>query len=212
MATEKVITIGEKNYKIVKPTIGQTTEADIAYSKAYTLAIKAGLLPRAAMEVEVEKNKLWPDENEAKLLQVSEELQAEVAKIRNSETSKADKALARLNFIEKRNEVIRLTALKQSLFMHTAETKGDEAKTSYLISKCVLNEDGSKVWNTQEDFTNERSSDIVERLVQELISFISGLDDKIDQMNSLLEDPNQEEGQGTEDAKLEEVVTEEPVA
>jgi hypothetical protein len=195
---EKYEEIDGKKYKFVFPTMGESTEADMEYSKGYTNALKAGLWPRVKMERHVAENSLWSDEDNKKLDDKNMEFQELVTKtfsaVKNEEKQKLREALAAT-----KNELMSLIILKQSLFNNTAESKADEAKVLSLVPKCVLNEDGSKIWDSPESFQKEKNTGLAVELAHIFVSFISDLDNKLSQVDNLLSNNPEEAEEAVEE-------------
>ncbi len=199
MQLEKIVTLNDINYKVVFPTVGQSTEADIDYSKSYNSSLKNGILPRVAMEAYVRNNELWEVEKDNEIDLLNKELGDITFEIKKEKDLEKRKVLT-IKFIEKRDELLVLGSERESLYHHTAESKGEEARISSLIWKCVSKEDGTKVWASKEDFLNERDSQLVSGLVQAFVGFTSGLEKKMEQLNDIFKDPisedNKEESVG----------------
>lgn len=204
--TSKIISIGDKKVKINIPTIGMGTEADLEYSKAYTKAIQNGILPRAAMEKIILANKVWTVEDDQKILEINGRVE-EVITNHASETDKDKKLELRLEFDRLRNELLDMTTKRQTLFLHTAEAKGEEAKIANLMWKCVVNEDGSRIWKTYEDFANDTDISFASQAMQEFVAFTSGLEERIQQIEDIFKDEEE-----TKEEKVETPTEETPSA
>ncbi len=184
---DKIITVGleERKIKITFPTLGQSSESDLEYSKAYTKALKAGLLPRVSMERQIIESDLWTEKQEAELENGKENLNILIEKYRLT-VDKTDKSIFQNQFYELQSNIFKLSSIKESLFNHTAEKKGEEAKVANLAWKCILNEDDTRIWKTQEEFFNEKDNVFVSEVVMAFIKFTSGLDDTINNISNLL--------------------------
>lgn len=190
---EKYEVVDGLKYKFVFPNMGQSTEADMEYSKGYTNALKAGIWPRVKMERHVTENGLWTDED-AKRLDDKNLLFQELVAATFSAAKNEEKEKLREKLVIARNELMTLISQKQSLFNNTAESKAEEAKILSLVPKCILKEDGSKVWNSVDEFQKENNTGLAIELMRIFISYISDLDNKLSQIDNLLSSsPEKEE-------------------
>ncbi len=182
---EKIEEVDGVKYKFVFPNMGESAEADMEYSKGYTKALQNGLWPRTKMERHVSENGLWTGEDSEKVEVKNRQFQELVGQafVAKDPAVKAE-LLAKLNDV--RNELMSLMIQKQSLFNNTAEAKGEETKILSLIPKCVLNEDGSRKWNNYEEFQKEKDTQNTLELVKVFVAFISDLDNKLSQVDNLL--------------------------
>ena len=82
-----------------------------------------------------------------------------------------------------------LFGAKESLFTHTAESKGYEAKLMCLIWQCVLNEDGSRIWNSLLDFQNDliKNRGFVIQSLQTFTMFLNGYDEQVNDLEKLFD-------------------------
>lgn len=214
----KTVEVCGKKIKLNTPTIGMGAEGDLEYSKAYTKSLIGGLMPRAAMEKFVRESKSWTDEDDTRLSDVMSKLQELMAQF-GTEKDNDKRQDLRLSFYETRNELANLTARRQSLFAHTAESKGEEAKVTNLAWKCITNEDGSKIWNTQEQFLAETDVEFVGAALQEFISFTTNLEEKMSELDEIIEgdyieekEPSPVVADAAEEEEKEEPVVSEQVA
>lgn len=198
---EKTDTIGDKVVKFILPSVGQLISADIEYSKGYTNALKAGIWPRMKMEKFVEENALWTEEDEKKLEEKDREFKDLFAKNLATEDQEKRDAI-NLEMAKVRNEVLSIFGKKQSLYLNTAETKGEEAKIASLIPLCCRKEDGSAYWNSFDEFKGEKDKDFGMEIVRIFMMFLSNMEDALAQTDSVLNRTNVEE---PEAEKVEEV-------
>ncbi len=187
----KIKEIQDRKIKLATPTIGMGTEGDLAYSKAYTQAIQNGILPRIAMEKYVNEQKLWTNEDDLEVQRVSVDLQ-EIMALFSSEKDTEKKNELKLRFYNLKNTLTNLSIKRQSLFLHTAESKGEEAKISSIAWKCILNEDGSRVWGTQEVFLAETDTAFASLALQEFLAFSSGIEERQGELEEIFEEKEEE--------------------
>ncbi len=183
--TSKMIEVDGRKIKLISPTLGIGSEGDLEFSKAYTKALQAGLMPRAAMEKLSIDSGAWTTKDDEEVTIISNKLQDVMAAFLVAAGEEKDKL--RLEFYDFRNRLAAITAKRQSLFTHTAEAKGEEAKIASLAWKCILNEDGSKVWKSLEEFFSETNIGFVSQAVQSFVAFTSGLEEKIEEIEKIFD-------------------------
>lgn len=204
-ATEKEIVIGEDKYKISLPTLSQSTEADIEYSKAYTRALQEGILPKSSLERLLIKTGAWSPEDEAELEAANLDSQKLMVKI----VSEKDR-LVKNSFVEEfyqvRDRLTSVASRKQSMLMNSAETKGEEAKLTSLLCKCVT-KNGAVLWANKQAMSIDNGIGLIGQLGQELINFMGQLDEKMEELDKLILGDSEELEPEVEEVK--EKVTEE---
>lgn len=176
MATEKIVEIGDKKFKFIMPTLDEVTSSDTEYSKAFIKALRDGLPPKNTLEKQLREAGILNEKDDAELSELSITLQDSFIQFK-TETDKERKEEAKNKLIEIQNKLIQITTQRQSLFMHTAESKGEEAKMTNLAWKCIYKEDGTRFWADKNSYLNERSTKEIESLIQEFVIFMSGYDE-----------------------------------
>jgi hypothetical protein len=191
--TSKSLNIQGRLIKFVRPNIGQGRIADMEYAKQYSDALKQGLPARAKAERMIEEQGLWPVENEQRIAQLGQRLQELLVELKTN-TDKENLKDSRREFNEIDQELAVLDVQKRQLYIHTAESKGEEARIACLAWQCILNEDNSNVWKSQEDFYSAPSDDFVGQAVRDFIIFLSDSEEALDEVLELLgETPEDEE-------------------
>ncbi len=210
---EKIIMIEDKKVKLTRPTIGQTTDADMEFSKAYTKALKDGLLPRIAVERQILEQGIWLPENEQKMNDLTLEMQKIIVQLKiDKDKDEESKGKLKERFNEIDIELTDLDLQKRQLFAHTAESKGDEARVSCLAWQCILNEDDSFIWKSKDEFFNAKNDDFIGQAIRQFVLFTSNVEDTIEEVMDLLgnkatvTEPTKEEV-ATEEAPQKEEVT-----
>jgi len=184
--TEKSIEIEGRKIILKYPSVGESTDADTEYSKAFTMALKDGLMPKAIMEKTLVDNGLWTEEDTKEEAGLAAKLTEIMAK--NRETTKQDeKDKLKEEFYRIQEEIMAYGVKKQSLSAHCAENKGEEARIAYLAWRCILNEENNRLWETQEEFFSNDNNTFVRAVLQEFVSFTTGLDEKINNLDKILD-------------------------
>ncbi len=198
---EKKLEIGGKKLRFVLPSLRVNEEAGLAYSKAYTKALNDGLLPQVVMERLAEKNGSWTTEDIAKVNIITDNIRDCIMELNIKQTQDKYNEL-RLDFYKLRNDLTEITIKRQLLFSHTAESKGEDAKIAAITWRCVLNEDSTRLWSTEDAFFDEKDVPFATNVLQEYVSFTSGLEGKIEEVEKLF-DKRAETKEEEEEIKVE---------
>jgi len=148
---EKKFKYEEEELRIILPTVRQANNSDIVYSRVYTESIKNGILPRALLEKEYRESGAWDQEREDKLTDLIKVTQGDIIKVQGLQ-SKEEKELSYQDFLNHKLEYEKLYIEKNTLFQHSAETKAESARMANLLWQCVIKEDGSLYWSTEDLF------------------------------------------------------------
>lgn len=176
MLKEKIVTVAGKTYKFTQPSVTQSSIGDMEFSKAYMNALTNGLLPKVVVERKLIEIGAWKEEDEQMIRDLSDGTQEALKKMIETK-DKNEKDTYLYEYYDYRNRLMSKAAEKQGMLNHSAESKGDEAKIIYLMSVCVLSEDGSKIWSNKEELLESTQDNTV--LVTEFVSYLMGLDEKI---------------------------------
>jgi hypothetical protein len=184
---EKVVDLGDEKVKFIYPNVRQNSEADLEYSKAYTKALLAGLIPRAAMERRLKESGAWVEADDDEINQLGLDINDLIIKL-NVEKDTAKRQELKIQFLEARNKLYALSSRRQSLFTNTPEIKGEEAKIAELLWQCSFKEDGSKIWNSKEEFLNSNDIKYTEKIIGAFVGFTTNLDENLALIEDLLSD------------------------
>jgi len=196
---EKVWEYDGKKYIFTMPTVGQSNAANLEYSKAYTDAIKNGLMPRVIIEKDYKEKGIWTDADEQKIKDELGKLQDNVVILKASK-DETEIAKAREDFNLAQNSYVELFNRKQELFQHSADSKGDAAKNIELTWRCVLAEDRTPIWKSRDEFFLQQDEKLLKQIVNALFVFTSGLEEQINSLDDFMrtignsEDKKVEEG------------------
>lgn len=173
---EKIVKIGDKEVILSMPTIRQSGDADLLYSKAYVEAIRGGLKPKSSLEKEYREAGILNTADDEELEKSTRRLHELIATMRGTKTEEERLALySEYTDLKSQYEVALIQ--RNFLFQHSAEAKAETAKITNLVSQCVLNSDRTRLWKNEEELTNSRNSPFIEDILKEFVLFISGLDD-----------------------------------
>lgn len=143
-----------KNYAIVTPTQDELLELDMASRKAFSHAIREGLMVEFEAKRVFEKNGTWTDEHEKEI--ASLQMAIVTLEMRLAETNAgADGRELCFKLMEHRNRMMDMINHKARLFSaQTAEGYAEAVKTVALTWMCTVDSDNNRVFKSREDFSD----------------------------------------------------------
>ena len=178
---EKKFKFKDKGYKVVSPTPRIREMADEEEVKVFSDGLRPkdlggqGLLTQEQMEKILKDNKIWGDEDQKNLDDIRAKITDLLDKLGKEKGSKKfEKIYNKIK--EYRNKEQTLLSKYDYYFSRTVDARARNARLMYLVANCVINEDGSKVWNTFDDFKSEEDFDLITEATKQALSFFLGLD------------------------------------
>ena len=172
---KEVIVEGFGKVILKKPDIGISREADWIASRAFNECIKNGILPAGILEFKLRESGAWSEEddrNYEKLLVIFAELSQELRKEKNLEKRKA----LTDDWLSKKNLLYQFNMAKSAFMSNSAERKAEEKKFEFLILRCCLKEDSSRIWNTVEDaYSSIDQSNLFAKVAEQYMLFINNI-------------------------------------
>ena len=182
MSENKKFTFEDKEYSVVRPSAKVTQAAQRLYSAEFMKCINEGLMVKPKLKQFLEEHGIWTKDQEKKEKEIADEINAlELELYRGGGKGKKitltegkEKAL---KIKELRASYMELIAERQSYESNTAESVADNARFDYLVSECTLNADGTKVYNSFEDYQSKSSDDLAYTAASNLAQLIYALED-----------------------------------
>ena len=172
-----------KTVKIVvkEPTSGILSKAHRIHVKTWTECINDGILTKKQLGKFLRTAGIWDDEKEKEQLRIAQEL-ADCEKellVKHGRSSKkkasAGKDIA-IKMRQLRFQLRELVAEKVALEQNTAEALAENAKFDFLVSACTYHENGQKVYNTLEEYTDSADSQLAFAAAAALGSMLYSID------------------------------------
>lgn len=171
-----------KKYSIKKPTARVSSEASRRYSVEFTNCLKKDLMTKQQMKDFLSEHGVWSEDKDKEEKKISEQInKLELEIYRGGPNSKRmtlkegqEKAL---EIKDLRGKYFALISERQSYEANTADALADNAKFDYLVSECVYNEDGSKVYNSYEDYQDKSNDDLAYEAASQLAQMMYSLED-----------------------------------
>ncbi len=173
---KEMILVNNEFVSLKHPTNEVKIKAKIMYSKAYDKAISDGLLPKKDLEELIIARGIFSSEDEEKVSKLQSRLDAQ--EILLSKTLKVKTNQDRLKKIIKglKDDISVILYKKYSKLYMSAESKTEEEVNGFICSESTHNDDGSKFWETYNDFITEKNSDIKDDVFSAYVALIQGTD------------------------------------
>jgi len=166
---------GKENYYIAMPTAEDIRGADWNYSKIYTRSLVEGITTAAEMmDILMRRGVIGP-EFEQRQRELNNELAKKVIKLEEAKDLD-EKQLLAMEVANLREELFNWNQRLNGPMSNTCEQIADEARLEHLTSRITECEDGSKVWETYEDFLGEKNQAFAIRSRFEIMLYLQGLE------------------------------------
>jgi hypothetical protein len=160
----------ETEFELVDATFAEENEAEREYRKAYTNALKEGVLPKEKMREIMKEQGVWDDSDDEKLKKIIKEIAGTEANLKKAETAgkpKSECTSIAGELGDLRAEMWRLINVKQSVLMHCCENYATAISGEVLImARLRVKATHQRYWKNYEEFVlekhNERASVVVE--------------------------------------------------
>jgi hypothetical protein len=164
MAHKKLIEFEHegKKYYVAAPTQEELLELDMAYRRAFSRAVREGLMTEFEAKRVFDRNGTWTQEHEEEIhrLQMAVvTMELELDKIEPDQKDGADGRKLCFDIMETRSKLLDLINHKTRLFsQQTAEGYADAVRVTSLTQLCTRDEAGERVFATPSAFS-QRSDD-----------------------------------------------------
>jgi hypothetical protein len=169
--------MGEDTYRTRFPTPKEDADARLAYATAFNDAMERGIPTIKQLERRLKEHGIWRTEDEEELKVIRDKMtQIEIilSKKDPKDKSKTTRKLAE-ELLEMRSQALEKSSQLNEFLNNTIEALAEEVKQAYYVSTCTERRDGSKVWNTPEEYMNSRDASLVNAAAYEYITFTNGL-------------------------------------
>jgi hypothetical protein len=155
----------EKKYFVSSPSNQAIKAAEIYKTKTWQKCISDGVLTKPELNNLLKSRGLWSDDKEREEVEIGREINklekvlflgdGSGKRMKLSDGKQIVMEMKKLRF-----KLRDLIAEKIAMEENTADSISDNARFDYLVSECVFNEDGTRVYKNIEDY-NQRSGDQV---------------------------------------------------
>lgn len=158
-----------KVYNIVEPNLQVVRESKYRYSKSFTDAIKQGFYTKKKLEMVLKEGHADLIESHIdKRAKVIREMASTQTEISNSNDPDRLKYLAELMKIY-REALFQEDLSMKSLFDATADSMADEERLNFLTYSLTRDENGTRLWESYEEFLEDNNFTFVEACRYELM-------------------------------------------
>lgn len=165
-----------KKVTIRKPSAKDIDQADTirAAKVAEIIKSKEKILSRYEIDGYLRSNGIWTVEDEQKVVDINKEIHALLEKLRKGGLKISEGREIAVSITKKRIEAIRVSSKRRVFDDSTIESQAEHERNDYLAFACTVdNETGEQLWDTWEDFKEDRSSDAYYTCAQNLISVLN---------------------------------------
>jgi hypothetical protein len=164
-----------EKYFIVTPGADEIRKSDWEYSKAYSMALKEGVFTSEEMLDILRRRNIIGDDYDRRAETLRTGLQAALVEMELSDS--ADEKRAQAEKVQVlREELWRWNSRLQGPLAHTCEQLASNSKTEFLTAVVVFNSGGERVWETFEDYINEKDALLSFRARLEVMLWLEGVD------------------------------------
>lgn len=166
---------GKESYYIAMPTAEDIRGADWNYSKIYTKCLVEGITTAAEMMDILMRRGIIGPEFEQRQRELNNELAKKVIKLEGPK-GLDEKQLLAMEVANLREELFNWNQRLNGPMSNTCEQIADDARLEYITSKIIEHENGTKVWETYEDFLKEKNQALAIRARFEVMLYLQGLE------------------------------------
>lgn len=182
MSENREFTVNGKKYISKRPSQRASQKAQNIFSIEFTNNIKAGLMTKLQMKKFLLDHGVWTEEQEKEEERIGKRIQELELEIYRGNPNKKKISLKEgrakaLEIKEERSKYMELIMQRQSYESNTAESQADNARFDFLVSECTFNLDGTKVYNSYEDYQARGDDDLAYEAASNLAQMIYSLED-----------------------------------
>lgn len=149
----------EIEFEIVEINESLERESEMEYRKAYSAAIKEGILPREKMRNIFKENGIWTQEDEDKFTALVKDIALLNIKLEDATKQGRDDECIKIagEMGKLRLEMLQLFTIQQSAYMQSCEGYAEIMRLeSLLASRVVVKANKQRYWKTYKDYVIER--------------------------------------------------------
>lgn len=185
--TEKNSEGKDINVVIKRPGTKENSAATVYSNRVFADSVKNGCLTRQKLDDYMREQGLWDDEKADRLLELSNKIadgERQLARGGKTKDGKPfTKQQARTLAIDMRKwrfEQLRLVLKKQELDNFTAQAQAENAKFDYLVSCCILDEEGNRLFTDLDDYNSKAEEPYAIKAAGELAKLLNDFDPDFD--------------------------------
>ena len=162
-------------YYIATPNAEVIRGADWTYSKMYTKCLVEGITTSAEMMDILTRRNIVGPEFEQRSTELTEILNEKITKLEAAKDIEEKRSLA-VGVSSAREELFQWNQRLSGPLSNTCENMSDDSRLEFLTSSMIENEDGTKRWNSYEDYLSEKSQALALKARFEIMIYLQGLE------------------------------------
>jgi len=163
-----------ENYYIGSPTADDIKGADWTYSKVYTRSLTDDILTVAEMQDALTRRGIIGPDYEMRREELEGLLSQAILDLA-SVSSIEDRQIAAVEVAKGREALFRWNQRATGPMSNTCEQMADDARLEYLTGRMMEDADGSKLWNTYEDFCAEKDQALTLACRFQVMVYLQGM-------------------------------------
>ncbi len=153
----------EMEFELIDPTDLLERESEMEYRKAYSAALKEGVLPREKMRDIFKETGIWSDDDEARFMTLIKEIGGLEIKLDQAvKQGKDDECIKIAGEMGKlRIQMLKLFTVQQSAYMQSCEGYAELVRLESLMASCILvKANKQRYWKNYKDYVIERDGNV----------------------------------------------------
>jgi hypothetical protein len=164
----------EQKYYIGMPTAESIKGADWTYSKVYTKSLTDGMMTAAEMQDALTRRGVIGADYEMRRQELEDILSQRILDLATA-GSMEGKQQAAVDVAMAREELFRWNQRANGPMSNTCENIADDARLEYLSSRMIEDEEGKGLWETYEDFCDEKDQALTLACRFQVMVYLQGM-------------------------------------
>lgn len=161
---------------VKKPNAKELSEAQIASAAAANNAVQAKALTRIKLRDVLKEQGIWTDEHEAELTRIQKNISENLRKLAQGGIKLSKAREIAISIKKDRRSQADLLTRRSELDEFTVEAQAENARFDYLVSVCVVNEEGGRIFVSLDDYKNKSQEPYSYEAASALFELISNTD------------------------------------
>jgi len=158
------------------PDTKVSKESQLIYNRAFRDAIQSGAVLRRKLDDVLVEQGVWSDDKEQRYQKILNQINSDEKKLAAGGIKLAEAKKIALEMRDNRAEFRTLIAERTQMDSNTAEGQADNARFAYLCFACLHDEDGKRIFSSQEEYEDDEGTPYVVEAARILAEKIYGLD------------------------------------
>lgn len=163
----------DTEYFIGAPTADDIRSADWQYSKTYTKCLNEGIPTSAELSDILRRRGVIGEDFDRRVEELGVILNELITRLHEAQTN-AEKTSLAYEVAQARENLFQWNQRLSGPMSNTCEQISDDARLEFLTSCILQYEDGSKVWNTFDDFLKDKDRELTLKARYEVMLYLQG--------------------------------------